>query len=324
MSKGQKTDTWYPFFVGDYRKDTGKLSCEQHGAYRQLIDEYWVTGPLEDDDTILARVVGLELRVWRKHRPVIARFFSIADGVWRHGRIDRELISASERKGKAEAKARVAAEARWGKPRASSEHAPGMLQALPEHMHEECPPPSPKEEKDADASFVGSDEPITTAKALWEKDHDFLSAWKACTEPMRTRSSRKAAHAAWRLNKAPAETKLNALRAYLAGDSDVQRTGGPGLHLWLRDKLPEWLDRGLAAQSASAPWPGDARIPPIMARAFGAEKGNAYLAAYCAWQDVPTPALLCSNNLICDFIRKEAGPDLEAIGVRVLLAERAA
>jgi len=147
MSKPSKTDVWYPFFVGDYRKDTARLSCEQHGAYRQLLDEYWVTGPLPDDDVILAQIVGLELRAWRRQRPYLERFFIIADGVWRQGRVDRELAAAAERKAKAGTKARIAAGVRWGKPDGSVEdatrNAPSMLQAMPEDMHEECPPPSP-------------------------------------------------------------------------------------------------------------------------------------------------------------------------------------
>lgn len=57
-----KTDLWYPFYVGDYRKDTARLSTEQHGAYRLLLDEYWVAGPLPDDDQVLARIAGLDGR----------------------------------------------------------------------------------------------------------------------------------------------------------------------------------------------------------------------------------------------------------------------
>lgn len=96
MSKPAKMDVWYPFYVGDYRKKTARLSCEQHGAYRQLIDEYWISGALPDDDAVLARIVGLELRHWRKHRPHIASFFIIADGRWVHNRVEEELERARE------------------------------------------------------------------------------------------------------------------------------------------------------------------------------------------------------------------------------------
>jgi uncharacterized protein YdaU (DUF1376 family) len=130
MSK-PKTDLWYPFFVGDYRKDTARLSCEQHGAYRQLIDEYWITGPLPDDDAILARIVGLDLKAWKKHRPTIEAFFRIKGGVWRHKRVDSERSKASTRKTKAVERAKAAAGARWGSGDAQS-NAYSMQQASSE------------------------------------------------------------------------------------------------------------------------------------------------------------------------------------------------
>lgn len=111
MSKS-KADIFYPFYVGDYRKDTARLSCEQHGAYRLLIDEYWVAGPLPDDDEVLARIVGLEVRRWRSHRSVVLAFFKLKGGLWRHKRIDAELSKARTRS----AKAKAGAEARWGSP----------------------------------------------------------------------------------------------------------------------------------------------------------------------------------------------------------------
>lgn len=128
MSK-PKTDIFYPFYVGDYRKDTARLSCEQHGAYRQLIDEYWVAGPLPDNDELLARIVGLDVRVWRKHRAVVMAFFKLKGGLWRHKRIDFELSRANSRK----AKAKASAEARWGGVNARSN-----ANASPEHMLEQC------------------------------------------------------------------------------------------------------------------------------------------------------------------------------------------
>jgi len=89
-----KADTWFPFYVADYRKDTGRLTCEQHGAYCLLLMEYWVSGPPPDDDVALAQITHLELRQWRKMRPVLLRYFSISDGEWRQKRADEELEKA--------------------------------------------------------------------------------------------------------------------------------------------------------------------------------------------------------------------------------------
>lgn len=79
-----------PFYVGDYLRDTGRLTTEQHGAYLLLIFDYWVSGPLPDDDEQLASVVRLPLPAWKKLRPRVEAFFQVADGQWRHKRVDIE------------------------------------------------------------------------------------------------------------------------------------------------------------------------------------------------------------------------------------------
>lgn len=37
---------WYPHYPGDYQRDTKDLTLLEHGAYRQLLDYYYSTGPL--------------------------------------------------------------------------------------------------------------------------------------------------------------------------------------------------------------------------------------------------------------------------------------
>lgn len=140
-----KPDAWMPLFIGDYRRDTARLTCEQHGAYLQLIFDYWVAGPPPDDDSVLARIVGLDIRAWKKSRPVLERYFAVSGGVWRHKRIDEELAGASERSGKAAAKARAAAQSRWSKNREDgrTRDAPGIASSTasgsPQAVHEQCP-----------------------------------------------------------------------------------------------------------------------------------------------------------------------------------------
>lgn len=85
-----------PFYVGDYLRDTGRLSTEGHGAYMLLIMDYWTSGkPLPDDDTQLAAITKMTRSAWKKLRPIVAGFFQIADGLWRHKRIDDELANAA-------------------------------------------------------------------------------------------------------------------------------------------------------------------------------------------------------------------------------------
>jgi uncharacterized protein YdaU (DUF1376 family) len=93
--------TWMPFYVGDYLRDTRRLSTLEHGAYILLIMEYWLHGEVPTDDKALARVAQLTDREWAKVRPTLSRFFT---DEWRHGRIDAELE-------KAEAKTKLRQEA---------------------------------------------------------------------------------------------------------------------------------------------------------------------------------------------------------------------
>lgn len=81
---------WMPFYPADYLADTRRLTTEQHGAYLLLLMDSWSSGALPDDDDVLARVAGLDAERWAQVRPVIARYFQIADGQWVHARIERE------------------------------------------------------------------------------------------------------------------------------------------------------------------------------------------------------------------------------------------
>jgi len=75
-----------------------------------------------------------------------------------------------------------------------------------------------------------------------QADDAFLKLWDTATEKMRRRSDQKRARAAF--DAACRTTKpaslVAAMAAYLAGDADVGRTGGPGLHIWLASKWEHW------------------------------------------------------------------------------------
>lgn len=91
MTRDAKPDTWMPLVIGDYLKDTTRLTTEQHGAYLLLIMSYWVDGPPADDDEDLAAITGLDRKAWMKCRSKMERFFRVEDGRWRHKRVDEEL-----------------------------------------------------------------------------------------------------------------------------------------------------------------------------------------------------------------------------------------
>lgn len=143
-----KPDTWMPLYIGDYLQDTTRLSTEQHGAYLLLIMDYWTNGPLPDDDAALAQVTRLQPAAWKKLRPAIARLFQIADGEWRHKRIDEELDKASQFIAKQKANG-----SKGGRPKKNPNHNPdesqkkpmGFDRDNPNHNPDESPSPSPSQ-----------------------------------------------------------------------------------------------------------------------------------------------------------------------------------
>lgn len=120
MSKDTKPDVWFPLVVGDYLKDTSRLTTEQHGAYLLLLMDYWVKGPPADDDGELAAITGLDARRWRANRPKLVRYFRVEEGVWRHKRVDEELARWSEKKRQYVERAAAGGRAKAAKSSASS------------------------------------------------------------------------------------------------------------------------------------------------------------------------------------------------------------
>src|SRR3978361_1950146 len=106
---------WFPFYVGDYVRDTARLTTEAHGAYLLLMLDYWVNGAPPDDDETLATITKLPVTIWRKRRPMLVKFFKVKDGVWTHSRIEKEKAKAEEVGNSNSDKAREAAERRWAK-----------------------------------------------------------------------------------------------------------------------------------------------------------------------------------------------------------------
>lgn len=98
MTKG---NIWMPLYVGDYLRDTTRLTTEQHGAYLLLIMDYFINGALPDDDDILASVTKLGERKWRQSRPSIIRFFKIKNGYLWHERIEQEIVRGIEKRDRA-------------------------------------------------------------------------------------------------------------------------------------------------------------------------------------------------------------------------------
>jgi uncharacterized protein YdaU (DUF1376 family) len=117
-----------PVYIGDYLADTMHLSTEQHGAYLLLLFHLWRRGILHDDDVVLAQITGLDPGAWSNSRAVLAGFFEIHDGLWRHRRVEQERSRTAAKQQSNSNKAKLAAYRRWNKPGAGtycSNTAPG-------------------------------------------------------------------------------------------------------------------------------------------------------------------------------------------------------
>ncbi len=95
---------YMPLHPGDYLADAAHLTTIEHGAYFLLILNYWQRGePLSADDRKLARICRLTDAEWADVKPSLAEFFIEENGLWKHKRIEAELVKASEKSEKARA-----------------------------------------------------------------------------------------------------------------------------------------------------------------------------------------------------------------------------
>ena len=97
---------YMPLHPGDYLADAAHLTTVEHGAYFLLILNYWQRGePLSADDRKLARICRLTDAEWADVKPSLAEFFIEENGLWKHKRIEAELVKATEKSAKARASA---------------------------------------------------------------------------------------------------------------------------------------------------------------------------------------------------------------------------
>lgn len=85
-------------YWSDYFGDTRHLTCEQHGAYLQLLGTMWLHGgSLANDPKVLARITGCTPSRWAKIAPEVLEFFSEEDGVLSSNRLKVELEKAQKK-----------------------------------------------------------------------------------------------------------------------------------------------------------------------------------------------------------------------------------
>jgi uncharacterized protein YdaU (DUF1376 family) len=101
---------YYQHHIGDYRRDTGHLTLLEHGIYRQLLDQYYLTEKPIDSTTI--RLLSIRnTDECESYYRVLADFFVERDGVFFHKRCDFEIQRFKEKS----EKATQSIKARWNK-----------------------------------------------------------------------------------------------------------------------------------------------------------------------------------------------------------------
>lgn len=243
-------------YWADYHQDTRHLTRDEHGAYFLLLGEAWNRGGyLPDDDVLLARWALATADEWTRLKPIVMAYFRPATrGRWRHKRVSEELASYDDVSRKRKAAGKRGGSAKHGKHDENSEaNATAIAKQKPTK-----PEPEPEPEVREDL-FVASDEPMATDRGEpWERDPEFGRLWGAAPPLMRKRAKSKAK--VWpEWQRATKRALPSAIVAgfirYKALDGDLARTGGPGLHIWLKDRTWEqWAPAG-SDERLGTDWP---------------------------------------------------------------------
>lgn len=172
---------WYPFYPGDYLRDTAHLALVEHGAYRRLLDHYYSTGsPLPKEEVALYRLAGaFDENERAAVDSVLAKFFELKADGYHNRRADREIADRVERQANLSRSGRNGAQKRWSKPDShpnsqANGHPNGQAIARPQP--EPLPDPYPKPE-----GRCASHTPLPSAPAVCEAA---VAAWNDNRGPL--------------------------------------------------------------------------------------------------------------------------------------------
>jgi uncharacterized protein YdaU (DUF1376 family) len=98
MSNEMTTDSWFPFYVGDFLADTTHLSPHDVGAYTLLLLWYYKNGPLPNNEDNLRIISRVERGDWvRTKGNVVDWFFKLnGDGKYHQKKADKVIAEREE------------------------------------------------------------------------------------------------------------------------------------------------------------------------------------------------------------------------------------
>lgn len=124
----------YPHHIGDYRTHTAHLTMVEDGAYRRLIDVYYMhEKPLPAEIAAVQRLASARTKEERAAvEAVLREFFSLQADGWHQGRCDEEIAAYRERAEKARTNGKNGGgRPRKTKPRDNPEHKLEVTQSKP-------------------------------------------------------------------------------------------------------------------------------------------------------------------------------------------------
>lgn len=316
-----------PLYVADYLGDTRHLTTEQHGAYLLLLMTLWRSGGrLPNDPKKLARITGCNGSRWSRISEDVLEFFEVDGGEILNRRLMLELEKATEKSNQ-----RALAGSLGGKATAlkNNNPEPANAQQLARHSSESdirekerkdivvsVPEPTRVFEVLVDEPEQGHDHPARPKP--WEGDEAFAAFWSASTDQGRKRTSRALVWPEWRraLKSASGPDLAAAMVRYVAGDEDAKRTGGPGLHLWLKaGRYEHWLT-GAADPAAlpAATFNGPALLRASVVELLGEAFARTWIDP-CRW-DAAERTLVARNAFGAAKLNDELGAWMRKTNVR--------
>jgi hypothetical protein len=270
------TNDFFPFYFDRLRKSKWWRRASDTARARNVM--MWgeaykgcPAGSLPDDDDDLAEAAGYGMNVdafLACKAEIMAPWVLCSDGRYYHPVVCEVVLETWERTSEKRKQDRTRQAARRARLREQTQ----TDDAGPESVTRDTPPLSRvtppgvareigSQDKTRQENSVASASPLATVEGgkgkqdePWKADAEFLAFWDSCTLQARRRSSCRKSWAEWQKRCAAADVGQikAAYRAYLADDPDVQRTGGPGVHIWLKDKCEGWVaTHHVAAESWS-------------------------------------------------------------------------
>ena len=158
-----KSANWMAFYVGDYAKNTLKLTTRQHGAYLLLILACWQEGgSVDGDDDTLASITKLSMPDWLHDRPKLASYFEVTPEKWTHRRVLEELADAERVRRERSVAGQRGAARRW------EGHAGPKAEALADGSQNDAPSPSPSQSQSPSPSHEARATPARLIPEDWQ------------------------------------------------------------------------------------------------------------------------------------------------------------